>query len=89
LTFTADASTFAALRLLRHLEACMRLRQATVANIIGILLFAAPLAVSAQETTKIWRIGYLAAVSAEFDQSLRAALQQGLRDLGYVEGKIS
>ena len=52
-----------------------------------LALLAAPLAAEAQETGKVWRIGYLAAGSAELDKSWRAALQQGLRDLGYVEGK--
>jgi putative tryptophan/tyrosine transport system substrate-binding protein len=48
---------------------------------------AAPLAVEAQEAGKTWRIGFLSPYSADFDQTWRAAFKQGLRDIGYVEGK--
>ncbi len=50
---------------------------------VGVLLF--PLCVSAQsqQTTKLYRIGYLTGGSLSFE----GALGQGLRDLGYVEGK--
>ena len=36
---------------------------------------------------KIWRVGYLSYGSVEIDKSLLAALQQGLRELGYLDGK--
>jgi len=49
-------------------------------------LLTLPLAVDAQQTAKIWRIGWLG-----LDSSMQAtrivALESGLRDLGYVEGK--
>jgi ABC-type uncharacterized transport system substrate-binding protein len=41
----------------------------------------------AQPATKIPRVGYLSYGSVEIDKSLLAALQQGLRELGYLEGK--
>ena len=41
----------------------------------------------AQQATKIPRIGYLSYGSEEIDKSLVAALQQGLRELGYLEGR--
>ena len=41
----------------------------------------------AQQPTKIPQIGYLSYGSEEIDKSLVAALQQGLRELGYLEGK--
>ena len=49
------------------------------------VLFAAPLAVAAQPAGRVWRIGYLAEGGTE--EPLMAALRQGLRDLGYVEGQ--
>jgi putative ABC transport system substrate-binding protein len=50
----------------------------------GIL--GAPLAVEAQQAAKIARIGYLAPNLAT-GSHLREAFRQGLRDLGYVEGR--
>ena len=46
-----------------------------------------PLAARAQQAGKLWRICYLSAVSRESSSRSYAALQQGMRDLGYVEGK--
>jgi putative ABC transport system substrate-binding protein len=46
-----------------------------------------PLLVRAQQTGKLWRICYLSAVSRESSSLSYAALQQGMRDLGYIEGK--
>jgi ABC-type uncharacterized transport system substrate-binding protein len=46
-----------------------------------------PLAAGAQQAGKVWRIGYLSAVSRESSFRSYAALQQGMRELGYVEGK--
>jgi putative tryptophan/tyrosine transport system substrate-binding protein len=41
----------------------------------------------AQQPAKILRIGYLSSTSSERQKSRLLAFQQGLRDLGYVEGK--
>ena len=49
-------------------------------------LLAAPLAAEAQRAAKIARIGYLSPNLAT-SPHLREALRQGLRDLGYVEGR--
>jgi putative ABC transport system substrate-binding protein len=46
-----------------------------------------PLAASAQQAGKVWRIGSLTAVSFEAFSGSYAAFQQGMRDLGYLEGK--
>jgi putative ABC transport system substrate-binding protein len=46
-----------------------------------------PVAARAQQAGKVWRIGFLSAVSRESSSSSYAALQQGMRDLGYVEGR--
>jgi putative ABC transport system substrate-binding protein len=51
-------------------------------------LASAPLAAEAQQAMKVYRIGYLGSTSrANYQAPLVEALRQGLRDLGYVEGK--
>ena len=60
-------------------------RRTFMALVSGGLL-AAPLAAEAQPAAKIARIGYLAANLAAAPR-LEEALRQGLRDLGYVEGR--
>jgi ABC-type uncharacterized transport system substrate-binding protein len=52
----------------------------------GAVLLAAPLAVEAQQAGKVYRIGYLSAGFTATTTSL-ASFRQGLRDLGYVEGR--
>src|SRR5512132_1441311 len=52
---------------------------------IAVLLLASPLA-EAQQTEKVYRIGLLG-LSSRSDVTGLAALHQGLRDLGYQEGK--
>jgi putative ABC transport system substrate-binding protein len=49
-------------------------------------LFATPLVADAQKEGKVPRIGYLS-LSATPNLHLREAFRQGLRDLGYVEGR--
>jgi len=61
-------------------------RRAFLGAAIGGLL-AAPLAAEAQEAGKVWRIGLLSADSIELDKPYRAAFQEGLRELQYVEGR--
>jgi len=58
----------------------------TFIGVIAGSLLTAPLAVEAQQAGKIARIGYLAGNRVAFPQ-LREAFIQGLRDLGYVEGR--
>jgi len=50
-------------------------------------LLAAPLAAEAQQAAKIARIGYLNVNAASANPRLFEAFRQGLRDLGYVEGR--
>src|SRR5712691_5157250 len=52
----------------------------------GAVIVAAPLAAEAQQAAKIPRIGYLVTNLAAGPQ-LPKAFRQGLRDLGYVEGR--
>src|SRR5947207_11957949 len=51
-----------------------------------LALAAAPLAAEAQPAAKVARIGYLA-TNPETSSHVREAFFQGLRDLGYVEGR--
>jgi putative tryptophan/tyrosine transport system substrate-binding protein len=60
-------------------------RREFIGTLAGGLL-AAPLAAEAQQAAKIARIGYLAGNLAAAPR-LEEALRQGLRDLGYVEGR--
>jgi putative ABC transport system substrate-binding protein len=50
-------------------------------------LLAAPLAAEGQQTGKLWRIGYLDQGSMAGGRPYVDGLRQGLRDLGWVEGK--
>src|SRR5262245_44952302 len=43
--------------------------------------------VRAQQTVKVWRIGYLAGVSRSAASGSYAAFVQGMRELGYIEEK--
>src|SRR5215470_2044757 len=54
---------------------------------LGTMLFALCVSVEAQQPGKIVRIGYLSGASLSADKARVEALRQGLRDLGYVEGK--
>ena len=51
-----------------------------------VLLITAPVA-QAQQPTKLPRIGYLSGNSPSSESARTKAFQQGLRELGYVEGK--
>jgi putative ABC transport system substrate-binding protein len=55
--------------------------------LVGALLFALGFAAEAQEPAKTWRIGVLVSSSASLNASRDEALRQGLREIGYVEGK--
>jgi putative ABC transport system substrate-binding protein len=46
-----------------------------------------PLAARAQQGGKVWRIGWIAGSSPEAASGLQRALLQGMRELGYVEGR--
>jgi len=61
-------------------------RRTFLSTLTGGLL-AAPLAAEAQQAGKVWRVGYLSSSSAERERARVAAFQQGLRELGYLEGK--
>jgi ABC-type uncharacterized transport system substrate-binding protein len=50
---------------------------------LSLSLLAVPLAAAAPPVGKVWRLGYLEAGSG----GIQEAFRQGLRDLGYVEGR--
>jgi putative tryptophan/tyrosine transport system substrate-binding protein len=55
--------------------------------VIAAGLLAAPLGAEAQQTGKLWRIGYLDQGSTAGSRPYVDGLRQGLRDLGWVEGR--
>jgi ABC transporter substrate binding protein len=55
-------------------------------SVLGGAVLAVPLAAEAQPGLGVPRIGYLS-INLASEISVRAAFLQGLRDLGYVEGK--
>jgi putative ABC transport system substrate-binding protein len=50
-------------------------------------LLAAPLAARAQQTGNVYRIGFLGNSTAALEANLVGPFREGLRDLGYVEGR--
>ncbi len=64
----------------------MRLR-ATAVILLTLGTLGVPLAAAAQQAGKAPRIGYLSPYSASAVSSRHEAFRQGLRELGYVEGK--
>ncbi len=54
---------------------------------LSVLISASPRLAEAQQAGKVPRIGFLVASSASFYSSRIEAFRQGLRELGYVEGK--
>ena len=55
--------------------------------VVLVLCLAAPLAVEGQQARKVYRIGYLTVPSRESAQDGATAFQDGLRDLGWVNGQ--
>jgi len=58
----------------------------TFLGTLGLSVLALPLAAEAQPAAKIARIGFLATNLAP-NPHQREAFRQGLRDLGYIEGR--
>ena len=64
------------------------MKQKLVAGALSIVLFALCLSAEAQQQAKIPRIGYVSGTGSTFNPGPYVeALRQGLRDLGYTEGK--
>jgi putative ABC transport system substrate-binding protein len=60
-------------------------RRFLLTSLAGAL--AAPLAAEAQQAGKTYRVAYLAATPRSANQALLGRFQQGMRELGYVEGR--
>jgi len=56
-------------------------------TVVGGSIFAAPFVVRAQPTGKSVRIGYLGNSSPSLEANLVDSFREGLRQLGYVEGR--
>jgi len=65
----------------------MNLSTIALISILAVGLFAGPLPIEAQQSSKVYRIGYLSSRGPEREEDYLPAFQQGLRELGYVEGK--
>ena len=61
----------------------------TLITAFGAGAFTAPLALLAQQQNKVWRVGFLSARHVDFVDSdyYYGPFRQGMRELGYVEGK--
>ncbi len=65
----------------------MKLRTIAVISILVLGLFAGLLPAEAQQAGKVHRIGYLSNRDGRSNPSYLKAFLQGLRELGYIEGK--
>jgi len=61
-------------------------RRTFIGTLVGGLL-AAPVAAEAQQTGKLYRVGYLSAGSRESSEHLNQAFLRGLKELGWIEGR--
>jgi putative ABC transport system substrate-binding protein len=58
-----------------------------LATLVILLLGAVPLTADAQQPGKVYRIGYIQIAAPSEMEHLTKALDEGLRELGYVEGR--
>jgi putative ABC transport system substrate-binding protein len=58
-----------------------------LAALVTVLLGAVPLTADAQQAGKVYRIGYIVTATPDEQEHLTMALDDGLRELGYVEGR--
>ena len=63
------------------------MRRREFLTLLGGVVAATPLAASAQEARKLPRIGFLGNSTATLEANLVGPFRDGLRDLGYVEGR--
>lgn len=68
-------------------EMIMRHHALRLLLLLALGLLVVPLAVKAQSSTKVPRIGYLAVGTLASHERLLDAFKQGLRDLGWLEGQ--
>jgi putative tryptophan/tyrosine transport system substrate-binding protein len=60
-------------------------RRAFLGTLTGLL--AAPLAAGAQQTGRVYRVGYMSVVSRQSAEPLMVIFLRALRDLGWIEGR--
>jgi putative ABC transport system substrate-binding protein len=58
-----------------------------LAALVTVLFVAVPLTADAQQTGKVYRIGYIVTATPDEQEHLTRALDDGMRELGYVEGR--
>jgi len=63
------------------------MRRIGLAVVLAFSLFLAPLIAEAQQTGKVYRIGYLSYFGCSDDPFLKGPFREGLGDVGYVEGR--
>jgi putative ABC transport system substrate-binding protein len=63
------------------------MRRRKFITLLGGAAAAWPFAARGQQSARVWRIGMLETVSATLNSANYDALRQGLRELGYVEGR--
>jgi len=63
------------------------MRKTVISFALCAMLFTLCFSAEAQQSTKIPRIGYLSVTSASSVAARTEAFREGLRELGYVEGK--
>jgi putative ABC transport system substrate-binding protein len=61
-------------------------RAAAIVLTLGLLM-AAPFTTAGQQAAKVYRIGYLSYLGCSDDPFLKGPFREGLRDVGYVEGR--
>src|SRR5262249_20080762 len=66
---------------------CAMKKAAVLSSLIAVVLLAVAVITQAQQPTKVPRIGLLGAASASALTGQLDAFRQGLRELGYIEGK--
>jgi putative ABC transport system substrate-binding protein len=64
-----------------------QMKKAAVPILVAVILLTVAVVTEAQQPTKVPRIGYLSATSPFANVTRIEAFRQGLRELGYVEGK--
>src|SRR5262249_15360952 len=64
-----------------------QMKKAAVPILVAVILLTVAVVTEAQQPKKVPRIGFLSAVSPSTISARLDAFRQGLRELGYVEGK--
>ena len=59
----------------------------TFVSALTVVLLPAPLAAEAQQTAKVYRIGFLATATPSLMSAWLTAFREGLRERGYVDGQ--